>query len=651
MHLGLGIDTGGTFTDAVIIEMDSSRILAKAKAPTTRRDLRIGIGDALKALDGALFPQIRLVSLSTTLATNSIVEGKGGRVGLIAAVPRPETFSFPTEMPAEETAVIAGAHDHRGQVSSELDVDGAEAAVIRMADKVEAFAVSGHFSIYNAHHELEIKRMVSKHCSHPVVCGHELSGAVGMVERATTAILNARLLPVIRELLEAVSHILRENRISAPLMVVKGDGSLISAAVAMGRPVETVLSGPAASIAGACRLSGHDDAVVVDMGGTTTDIAVVTNGSAPLDEDGAMVGGWKTCVRAVDMWTVGLGGDSRVDVDPDGRIIIGPRKALPLCTAGAIFPWFLQVLREFHERQGKQKSKGRLDFFTLVRRPPTQSRYEKALFDALDGNILHRDQISEKVGLFVPLDRLVAMGFVAEATFTPTDLLHAGSALSIFDRDASILGADILAQIMGMDRADFLDRLASEITAVLSLQVTAKALKGSESLSGSWSPTNLGFLDLLLRLPAGSGVALDVSLKRPLIGVGAPVGAFLPAAAANLSTRLIVPQHAEVANAFGAITGRVVERTEVIIRAHRLDGFNVMAADLQDRFATLEEALASGEEHCRKIAREKAEQKGGTAIEVSVSRQEIMMPREHGGGDKAFLEIKLTATASGRPAY
>ena len=94
MNLGLGIDTGGTFTDAVIIEMDSSRILAKAKAATTRQDLRIGIGNALKALDGSLFPQVKLVSLSTTLATNSIVEGKGARVGLIAAVPKPE-MHFP----------------------------------------------------------------------------------------------------------------------------------------------------------------------------------------------------------------------------------------------------------------------------------------------------------------------------------------------------------------------------------------------------------------------------------------------------------------------------------------------------------------------------------------------------------------------------
>jgi N-methylhydantoinase A/oxoprolinase/acetone carboxylase beta subunit len=152
-------------------------------------------------------------------------------------------------------------------------------------------------------------------------------------------------------------------------------------------------------------------------------------------------------------------------------------------------------------------------------------------------------------------------------------------------------------------------------------------------------------------LPAGLGVALDVRLERPLVGVGAPAGAFLPKAASKLSTRLIVPEHAEVANAFGAITGRVVERTEVIIRPHRLDGFNLMAADLQYRFDTLEEALAAGEEHSRKTARRRAEERGGREIEVSVTREELKMPLAGGWGDQVFLEIRLTAIASGLPAY
>lgn len=650
MDLGLGIDTGGTFTDAVIIDMACSRILAKAKAATTRQDLGIGIGNALEALDRSLFPRVKLVSLSTTLATNSIVEGKGARVGLIAAVPRPESFSFSTRIPAEETIVIAGACDHRGRVTTELDTDAARAAIDALAQKVDAFALSGYFSIYNARHELQLKEMISGQSSKPVVCGHELSGAVGMVERAVTAVLNARLLPVIRELLEAVQHMLEANRIEAPLMVATGDGSLISAEVAKDRPIETVLSGPAASIAGACRLSGHDNAIVVDMGGTTTDIAVVANGTAPVDNEGAMVGGWKTRVRAVDMWTVGLGGDSRIEVRAEGKLLIGPRKALPLCAAGRIFPRFLETLRDLKGRQGKEPGKD-LDFFTLLKRPRFGlSRCESALFDALDGNILHRDRIGEEIGPFVALDRFVELGFLAEVAFTPTDLLHARGTLDLWDKEASNIGSDILAKRLGMEREKFLDLLEDEITSVLSLQITAKALQEHKPLTRCWSPASSDFLDLLLRLPEGSGLSLGVRLDRPLVGVGAPVKAFLPKAAARLSTRLIVPEHAEVANAFGAVTGRVVTSTEVIIRPDREEGFQLMATDVQQRFNTLAEALAAGEEHSGKAARSRAEERGGREIEVSITRQDKILPLADGWGDQVFVEIKLTATASGLPA-
>jgi len=368
MDLGIGIDTGGTFTDAVIIDMTSGRILAKTKAPTTRQDLRQGIGNALRGLDGALFSRVKLVSLSTTLATNSIVEGKGARVGLITAVPNPGSFSCPAGLPADAAVVITGAHDHRGRETAVLDIMAAQEAIDRMAQQVDAFALSGYFSIYNARHELQLKELVAQRCSLPVVCGHELSASVGMVERAVTAVLNARLLPVIRDLLAAVRQMLEENDIHAPLMVVRGDGSLISAGVAEDRPVETVLSGPAASIAGACRLSGLKDAIVVDMGGTTTDIAVVTGGGTPVDRDGAVVGGWKTRVRAVDMWTLGLGGDSRVEVQGNGLMRIGPRRAIPLCMAATASPAFLPMFRELAGLQGK-KTPGALDFFPWSKDP------------------------------------------------------------------------------------------------------------------------------------------------------------------------------------------------------------------------------------------------------------------------------------------
>jgi N-methylhydantoinase A/oxoprolinase/acetone carboxylase beta subunit len=458
-------------------------------------------------------------------------------------------------------------------------------------------------------------------------------------------------MPVVRDLLCAVRRMLEENSIHAPLMVVRGDGSLISAATAEDRPVETVLSGPAASIAGACRLSGHRDAVVVDMGGTTTDIAVVTGGGTPVDMDGAVVGGWKTRVRAVNMWTVGLGGDSRIAVQGDGLIRLGPRRAIPLCAAATASPPFLRRIRELDEPHGAKKPMA-LDFFTLVKRPGySLSRHERALFEALDGNVLHRDRIAEEIGPFIDLDQLAALGILAEVAFTPTDILHARGTIELWDREASTLGADFLAKCAGMECEELLDRMLGEIIATLCLQMTAKALHEHEPLARCWSSGNLDFLDGLLRLPAGSGIGMGVRLDRPVIGVGAPAKDFLPEAAARLGTRLIVPEHAEVANAFGAITGRVVERAEVTIRPDKPEGFLLIAADEQRRFETLAEAVAAGEEHSRQTARRRTEERGGRQIEISVDKEESLMPLASGWGDRVFLEIRLTATASGVPAY
>jgi len=159
-------------------------------------------------------------------------------------------------------------------------------------------------------------------CDLPVVCGHELSVRLNYVERANSAVLNARLLPLIKELLQAAGESLRQRGIDATLMVVKGDGTLISEQVACQRPVETILSGPAASVNGAQVLTGQKQAVVVDIGGTTTDTAMLENGTIRISERGASVAGWRTAVDAAKLTTIGLGGDSHLDFTADRKLVL-----------------------------------------------------------------------------------------------------------------------------------------------------------------------------------------------------------------------------------------------------------------------------------------------------------------------------------------
>ena len=652
MHLGLGIDTGGTYTDSVIVELDSGRVLCKAKALTTRHDLVAGVRASLDRLERGLFARIRLVGLSTTLATNSIVERKGSRVGLILAVPDPRTFSLPADHPCDRTAIIAGSHDRLGAVATSLDLDAAEEAVRRMAGEVDAFAVSGYFSIYNAAHELQIRELVAANCQLPVVCGHQLSGDVGLVERAVTAALNARLLPVIGELLTAVQAVLTGHGISAPLMVVKGDGALIGAEVAAGKPVETILSGPAASVVGACRLTGLADALVVDMGGTTTDIALMAGGMVSASADGALVGGWKTRVHSVDILTAGLGGDSKIAVGSAQQLSIGPRRAIPFCRAASATPGLTEELLLLESAPGRKGKDAELEFFTLAKRPAFPlSPGEDRLFALLDGQVLERAAIVAAVGPFVSLERFVELGLLAEVAFTPTDLLHATGELALWESAASEAALLLLARRARLDRRSLLELILGELTQSLKLAVVSKLLSAHDPQGRFQSAQTTGVLDALLRLPINACFETGFRIKTPLIAVGAPVGSYLPRVAAELGAQLVIPEHAEVANAVGAVTGRVVERAEAVIRPDRPDGFVVVAAFERRSFADIGAAELFAREHVREAALGKAKRSGGTRIEVALTSDELSAPLGEGWGDSVFIERRVSATAVGVPSF
>ncbi len=648
MKYGIGIDTGGTFTDSVIVDFDAKRLVSKAKALTTKQDLRIGIENSLAALDTGLFPEVRLVSLSTTLATNAVVEGKGSRVGLIIAVPDENSFKFPDNIPAEEVSVIRGAHNLGGIETAPLDLEAARKAVRRMKDRVDAFAVSGYFGIYNSAHELQLKDLITAECGHPAVCGHELSSGVGMVERAVTAALNASLLPVIGELLDAVIQIMAEKNIRAPLMVVRGDGSLISEKAARSRPVETVLSGPAASVIGACWLTGLNDAVVVDMGGTTTDIGVITGAIPAASENGAAVGGWRTRVRSIDMWTAGLGGDSRIRVRSADEILIGPRRVVPLSLASRECPALNGALKALAATEGPALKDLDLDYFALVKKPAfAVGKYEQMMFDALDGKALHRREIESVAGPSVNIDRFVTLGFVAEVSFTPTDLLHVMGTLNLWDGSACETAMKFYEKKTGLGREKLVALFFGEIIEKLKFNIAAKSL----AEEGIALPTRESreLLGALLRRNGDGGIAARFTLKRPLVAVGAPVKAYFPQVADDLDARLVVPEHAEVANAAGAVTGRVSAIAQVFVRPLRPVGFAVVAAGEHKVFEEAEPAITYAEQTARAMAERRAEETGGKNLETTVHTEEKSAPLASGWGKTVFLELKITAMAIGRP--
>ncbi len=258
MNLALGIDTGGTYTDAVLVDHDTGQVLDGAKALTTRHDLALGIGAAIAAVfgsEGAFRPaDVTLVGLSTTLATNTLAEGHRGAVCLLLigydrGLMR--EYKFEAQLATDDVVYLAGGHDGLGNEVAPLDEDALRSAILARRDTVEAFAVSGYFAVRNPSHELSARDLIAELTGRPVTCGHELTSKLNAVRRATTAALNAHLVAPLTELIGSVERTLAEWGIAAPLMVVKGDGSLVRAEWATRRPVETILSGPAASVSGA----------------------------------------------------------------------------------------------------------------------------------------------------------------------------------------------------------------------------------------------------------------------------------------------------------------------------------------------------------------------------------------------------------------
>ena len=340
MTLRLGIDTGGTFTDAVLVD-DQKHIVAAEKSLTTRFDLTIGIGDVIDKLSKAMLARVSMVSLSTTLTTNSVVEDLGAPVCVLlpgyneAQVKQSGLLEI---LPAQLVVILEGGFDAVGQEHQALNLEHARKAIVKLQDQVSAFAISSMFGIRNSSHENALKSMVTELTGMPVICGYELASSLGAPRRALTAALNARMVPPVKELIASVSEILERHQIDAPLMIVKGDGSLASMDNAIEKPIGTVLSGPAASVIGACALSGLENAIVADMGGTTTDIAIVRNGQPELCKDGATIGDWQPMIEAVRVNSVGLGGDSEVRFGGHKGLIIGPRRVVPTSLLAHLYP-------------------------------------------------------------------------------------------------------------------------------------------------------------------------------------------------------------------------------------------------------------------------------------------------------------------------
>lgn len=530
----IGIDTGGTYTDAVLLEKQSGKVITTAKKPTTHYQLAHGTGDVLSELfsKSTVAPeQIDTVVVSSTLATNSVVENKGARVAVIVI-----GYVKHFKLPVKAVIFVKGGHTIQGNEEEPLDLDYLVELVNGLKSEVDAYGVCSAMSMKNPTHELVTEKAINMLDPKPVFCSHRVSDLAGMQERAATAGLHAKLMPVMAEFVDGVQKAMAHQHLTCQLMIVGGNGKAMEAEKTVSEAGLTVASGPACTAHfGASHSDGNS--LVIDVGGTTTDIAMIEGGLPLLATDGCQIGRWKTHIEAIDMRTGGIGGDSHVHIDRMGKLSIGPARVTPLSMTTEMPP-----VIEWLGTENCSK--------LIVLRPEAKNEVPENELTTLlcKKGQLTPATIREHTGLGgIPLDiqleNLARKQQIFECGFTPTDALHVLGKIDIGDPTKARAGAEMLGKAMNLS-ADEFSRVVTRKTEELIENLIVDYI-----IQRYWQNSLTNFIANRNDHPV---LGVNFSIKLPLIGIGAAARYFLPQVAENLRTTVSFPEHCEVGNAIGA---------------------------------------------------------------------------------------------------
>ena len=636
MQYSLGIDAGGTYTDAVIVRDPDRKVVDSNKALTTYPDLLTGIENAIDGLDSKYLPEVKLVSVSTTLATNTILEKTGYPVALILI----GQHTLPAITPIEDYIVVKGGHNVAGLEDDVLDIETVREYAMKVKDRVSAFAVSSYFSIRNPDHEIKVRDMLAELTGLPIVCGHELSQDLGAYERGVTAYLNAQLLPIADQFIHAIQTDIRKRGIDAKLMMLKCDGSVIGIHEAMEKPIESIFSGPAASLMGASFLSGNDTCAVIDVGGTSTDVSLNYNGLPELIDTGAVVGGWHTKVKAIRMETSAMGGDSHVWIK-NRNINIGPRRVVPLCLAAIKYPGFMEQIRS-----GRTPSRVMLaenvqptKFFVRTGKGTRNlSSFEKEILEIIGEEPVSLNDIFWKIGKPISpdsVDSLIQKRLVQAIGFTPTDVLHVLGEYTKWDREASLIGAKILARLTPMDETELCRHIKKEVAINMTLDLMSFMYKGIAKPE----------IEKMIRGDFLSQFKVNV----PVVLLGGPVHSYVEELNKLIVADIIVPEHAEVGNAVGALVGKGVKSIEILVKAFykKTERIILVFSPVERReFSTYSEAIEFAIENGKELIIQYMESADINPDDVSIDikREDITMTDDAG----TPIETKFIFQGTGR---
>lgn len=664
--IGIGIDTGGTYTDAVVYDMEKKEVLCSGKALTTKSKLEIGIAAALDTLNQEYVKQAQMLALSTTLATNACVEDKGGRAKLLMIGTDPQMMEQLTDVYAsygfrdmEQLAVLDAKPEKIFREPKDPDWEELKRRIPEEFAQCKAMGVVQVFPQANGgRFEKEAKQVLEGEMGIPVTTAYDMFDEVDVLKRGAGTLLNARLIPLIAEFLQAVKNVMRDRNLNMPIAIVRSDGSLMSETLAKECPVETLLSGPAASVVGGSVMAHEDDAVIVDMGGTTTDVAIIRDKRPVTARQGISIGKWKTMVKGLYVDTFGLGGDSAVRFKNE-KLFIDTRRVIPISLLAKEYP---QVTGKLERLAAQKRSHTRMlhEFYVLQKEIEDAAGYtpeEQKLCKMLEDEPLMGEELAAKLDTDIYMlhtERLEEEGIVIKSGLTPTDMMVVKGDFAIYDPEAARHAIACLAQNVVETEEEIPDRVYDlvekkmycNIVRILLQQKYPKKEKvtGQESIEKfiEWS-----YKDAKSKRK-DVWMSTAITTKLPIVGVGAPIHVFLPRVAKLLGTRAVIRENAAVANALGAIASQIVTKVQTRVKAEykgtQLMGYSVYEDGQLRMFEEYKEAEKFAAKMTKRQVVEKARRQGASANpKVRVSVEKI---RNDAIGAGIFFESVVEAIAT-----
>ena len=396
-------------------------------------------------------------------------------------------------------------------------------------------------------------------------------------------------------------------------------------------PVETIHSGPAASAIGGRFLSQKDQALVIDIGGTTTDLALIKDGKVTISESGASVSGYQTAVKAANLLSIGLGGDSYITLNRGKEISIGPERVVPLAYLSHQYKNVGERLKALARRGWPAPYPRELEFWFIQREIPDPKHLtdrEKQVLQILKSGPKPSLEVLKSLGLLdasqIDISNLWREEIICKSGLTPTDILHVDGRHAPWDKEASLAALTVFSNYLGWDidkiQSVFWDQVTETITKAVLHFLTEKEIPPKNEPAhalANW------FLSNSLQ-PNHEKINTRIALTVPLIGIGAPAKVMLEGTARVLNTDLILPPHYQVANAAGAVAGSVMVTEEILIYPHlsvgNVDviGYFLQARENREEFEELEDALAKAKKVAEENARSAALRSGADNPEVIV---------------------------------